>query len=473
MADLFLDGYKAFLANSANAVGMANGVAVSDRFLGAVNKAIEQLAEEPDSRLTSNRAIAFDKGFAAEGWHSQTFNLDAIIKGNEVHSYVPESNALGSVDIKISDGQDISSKFYSTARNSALAQSDPNYTGQGRLIPTEQLDEARRSLETILEKYPDDPVIVDALSNLTDRIKSESIESQPVTVEEMRALTEAAKNGKIDRNDPSLKFLDDYLNKQEWNAFAHTLDEALMAGVEAATLAMLVQIAPQIVNVISEMIRNGEVEIEDFKEVGFAALDAAPNAFIRGFTTSALTSLCQSGAIGAAAQSFNPSVLATAVVITMNVAEQSLLLSKGQITPYEFTMRTAKQMFVTVGAAAMGALTQQLIPVPVIGYMLGSLVGSTASSLVFDQGQDIFISLCVEKGYTFFGLVEQDYQLPSYVLEQLGLEIFQPTKADIEELKIDTFTPDALDVDVVQAERIELPMVRRGLMKVNRVGYMS
>ena len=65
-----------------------------------------------------------------------------------------------------------------------------------------------------------------------------------------------------------------------------------------------------------------------------------------------------------------------------------------------------------LGAQIGGAIVQVIgFEMPVVGYILGSLIG-TAFCAVYKIGKKIFLSICVDTGFTCFGLVDQDYSMP-------------------------------------------------------------
>lgn len=57
------------------------------------------------------------------------------------------------------------------------------------------------------------------------------------------------------------------------------------------------------------------------------------------------------------------------------------------------------------------------IEMSVLGFMLGSFVGSVVGSFAYNVGHNVFMSFCVDTGFTMFGLVDQNYELPDEVME--------------------------------------------------------
>lgn len=60
------------------------------------------------------------------------------------------------------------------------------------------------------------------------------------------------------------------------------MKQALKAGLNAATISIVLRTAPEIINAIKYLIENGEVDEEQFKKIGFAALRGGSEGFVRG-----------------------------------------------------------------------------------------------------------------------------------------------------------------------------------------------
>lgn len=101
---------------------------------------------------------------------------------------------------------------------------------------------------------------------LKDRISdNQGNESIPLSEEDAKKLAQLAKEGKINPEDWGL-------NTEELIRAEYILKQAFKAGLTAATISIVLRIAPEIVNAIKYLIENGEVDEEQFKKIGFAAL---------------------------------------------------------------------------------------------------------------------------------------------------------------------------------------------------------
>ena len=107
---------------------------------------------------------------------------------------------------------------------------------------------------------------------------------------------------------------------------------------------------------------------------------------------------------------------------------------------------------------------------PGLSYLLGSMIGCSVAAVYF-IGKKHLISLCVDTGFTCFGLVEQDYELPDEVLESMGIDMIKLPEVKVNQTPINTIeVHQALDTN--EPETIDLTMVKRGVIGVNKIGYV-
>ena len=82
------------------------------------------------------------------------------------------------------------------------------------------------------------------------------------------------------------------------------------------------------------------------------------------------------------------------------------------------------------------------------------------------------MSFCVETGFTMFGLVDQNYELPDDVLKEIGVEVFEYDRFEIERFDASTFEFARMDVDRFEPVRLKMTFLRRGVIGINSVGYV-
>lgn len=150
----------------------------------------------------------------------------------------------------------------------------------------------------------------------------------------------------------------------------------------------------------------------------------------------------------------------------------------------EMVTELIKEMFITTCAFSMGLLGKAYIKIPLpkflsqlnevvpLGYMIGSFVGSIAGSVIYSSIYNPVLSFCVESGFTLFGLVDQDYELPEEVLKEIGIEVFEYEKFEFEPFEYEKFEYERFEYEQFEYEKLHTIFLRRGVIGVNCIGYM-
>ena len=106
--------------------------------------------------------------------------------------------------------------------------------------------------------------------------------------------------------------------------------------------------------------------------------------------------------------------------------------------------------------------------------MPGTLIGAVLGGLTYKWLYDLGISLCVEKGYTFFGLVKQDYTIPEPLHKFLISDRINLRK----EVISDNIKPEPIQLEAITnqpvgfGERILKLMLERQVVGVNKIAYV-
>ena len=124
------------------------------------------------------------------------------------------------------------------------------------------------------------------------------------------------------------------------------------------------------------------------------------------------------------------------------------------------------------GGILAGALLSEIPPLSVAAYMLGSLVGGVIGGFVYNAGKSLFMSFCVESGCTFFGLVDQNYQLPQEIIDEIGIEVFEYEKFEYDKFQFDRFEFDRFTPDTFEFDKFGISIIRRGVIGVGKIGYI-
>ena len=499
----FEEGYTYFEKNASAYVAST----MSDSYVASVNDEIEKLVNDLNSFEDFKTSSNVLKGDVAEFWHTGTYNIDSALKGSSNRAFVDRSHDFASTDISTNYGDKYGLKYYSDGEASAKAQAvsvfqrfkeyqshggtdsmddflrsrgydnaesvlnDPIYSGQIRIIPRDQLEEATQYLERMIKteaaRRPEQVYRYrETLNMLKDRLSDDKgAESIPLSTKEAEVLAKLAKQGKINADDLGL-------TTEELIKYDYIIQQAFKAGLTAATISVVLKVAPEIIKAIDYLIKNGEINAVQFKKIGFAAVSGGAEGFIRGSVSAALTASCKAGLLGETLKSVDPTIVGTVTVLTINVIKNAFQVAVGNKSTSQLTSELVRDMYISTCSLIGGGISQAFIEVPVLGYMIGSFVGSIIGSFTYNVGHKAIVSFCVDSGFTMFGLVEQDYTLPKEVIEQMGIETF-----DYETLHYDTFEPesfsfDSFETDTFEPDTLDVTFLRRGVIGVSKVGYV-
>ena len=499
----FREGYHFFQKYAADSIGIFEG----EKYIEDVNSEITKLVKDLNKFKNNKASIDTLKGDVAEFWHAGTFNINSAINKSKNRVQVDRSNAFGSVDISgINFEEKFGLKYYKDGASSAKQQSksiferfneyksqggkdnidiylenrgynidtvlnDPVYSGQHRVIPTEQMEEAVAWLARKIEKESKTrPEQVErykeTLRLLTDRLRDkEGNESIVLTEKDARNLAQISKEGNVTSEELNL-------NIEELIKYSDILKQAYKAGLTSATISMILKVAPGVLNALIYLIKTGEIDKEKFEKVGFAAVTGAGEGFIRGTISAAITASCKAGLCGNALKVIDSSIIGAVSTLTMNTMKNCYRVSIGEMSRRQVTSEMIEEMFITTCALTAGSISQSFIEIPVLGYMLGSFVGSLAGTIIYSSVYTPVISFCIDTGFTMFGLVEQDYKLSEEILKEVGIEIFEYDKFDYNKFELEQFEFSNFSQEVFEPANFNFIFLRRGVIGVNCIGYV-
>jgi hypothetical protein len=507
----FDEGYSFFEKTS----GSYTAASMGNEYVNSVNQEIGTLINDLNAFKGFNTNADALKGDIAEFWHSDTFNIDAVVKGSKSRTYVDRSHGFASEDVSSNFDQSFGLKYYKTGADSAKQQAksiferfkeykaqggkdsledflskrglnnidamlnDPIYKGQIRVIPKDQLEEATAWLQRkILEESSIRPEQVErykeTLKMLRDKIEDgKGTQSVALTKEEAERLAQLAKEGNV--TDETLKELG--ISTEDLIKYEYVLKQAFKAGMTAATISMVLKVAPEIYKAITYLINNGELNEKQFQKIGFAALQGEAEGFVRGSVAAAITTACKAGLWGETLKSINPAIVGMVTVVVIDTMKNSFKVATGKMQSRELASELIKEMFIATCSLVGGGISQSIIEIPVLGFMLGSFMGSMIGSFAYNVGYNAVISFCVDTGFTMFGLVEQNYTLPDEVLEAIGVEVFKYDEFKYDEFKYEEFEYEKFRFDEFEYEKFKLETIsigflRRGVIGVQQIGYV-
>lgn len=391
-------------------------------YIQGVSNAINDLGASINSAKGSVRGIAQEAGFAAEKWHAGTFNIDAAARGSSYKARVVGSTELGSADIVTDYGEEASLKYYNSGRGSAQAQAKtlieayhnsgaaktgqsfekyldshgydseaynkllPLYDGQMRIIPTDQMSEAKAYLQGRIDKLSTIPgpqaeqlssVYQQTLDGLKDRLVSPdgSTSSKPMSYEEMQAIAELSQDG-------SFKPEDFGLTVSQVIPPKYILKEAMGTGLEVGAMKTLFTIGPDVYAIIAEAIKTGNIDQSKIKDTGIEGIISMSEGFVEGSLSRIVIQACQEGLLGEALKNASPNVVGSIVFLTIEAVISGYSLAKGEITPEEYGNMMADRIMITVLAMPVSAAILWFLP----GAKLFTLIGCLAGGMIASGG---------------------------------------------------------------------------------------
>ena len=466
VSSISLPDFKQGFETAASIFGTTVASLKGQAYVEDVASAIGDLEKNIASRF-KNGPIASNAGKIAEEWHAGTFNIDAAAKGSKLRALVPKSNKLNSADVTIGDDIQASMKYYKTAEQSAkqqaknyveryheyvstskskspmsmqewlddrqvnLSADSPEmywscYKDQVRIIPSDQLEEAKACLEKAVKsnaakdstnrKYVSEADL-ETLENLTDRLKAaDGTESIPLSKEEAEAIAKSAQEGNFSAKDLGLTtenaICDTYIARQ-----------ALKAGATSAIIECAVVLGPEIYEIIKCGIETGDIDEEKLKTTGIDGLSAAGDGFLKGSISNALVVMCQAGKLGAEYTNPSPEMIGAATVLVIDSIRYGIMLSKGEISTAEYVDVLAQEFLVSVGSLGASAVMGLLFPQATLAILLGSFVGGLVVSAGYPAGKTYALALIQSSDVDFLVPVEATAEAISGITETTKIKV--------------------------------------------------
>ena len=460
-----------------------NAINEQNLHIQEINEAIDQLARNINEHPNLNLGIEQLKGFVAEEMHTGTFNIEAIKQGSDHRAWTLQQHGYASVDIATNFEKSYSSKYSNTAEKAENMQAalnkdtgEPKYHGQERLIAYEQVDDAKtwahRRAGKNIESRPDvSQSHIETEEHLVGKISDgEGVESKELSIKESKQIAREAKKGEFDPGKHGYK-KDPLLDEVR----IEYVNQAVKAGLTAAAISAITQIVPELYKAIDYLIKHGEIDVAGLKKAGKTVITASGEAFLRGSIAYGVEMAIQEGLLGKALKQLNPSVVGVAVTVILGTIKNSIMVAAGRMTAKEMGMKFADTIVVSSGYLVSmkigGAIAQALCPqLPVVGYAIGSLLGCSVA-VVYGIGKRKLISFCVDTGFTCFGLVEQNYELPEEALKNMGVHFIPVPKTEVQRATIDKTSTD-VQIHTSTYETIDITVLKRGIIGVNRIGYV-
>lgn len=450
---------------------LGSGVAAgeAEAYAKRVEAVFEDVVAEMGRLADNKKGLHYAKGDVAEAWHAGTFNVDAVRRGADSSAFAPRD--ASPVDVVVrgakGPGEAAQLKYYRSAEDTAKAISHPKYKDlEQMVVPSEQVEGVREAAARLAARNAETrPDVADLYSRVRDkaddRLRLDGTESRPLSEREARDIVkDMRQNGEVDRDALGL-------TPQQVIQWDDLLRETTTAAVRAAVLSAALQAAPHLVDIGRKVLETGELEVADFSPLARELPATLLRSGIAGGLSATLVSAAKMGALGTGLQSIDPTFVAAGVTLAISSFETSFLAACGEITWPVAAARISQDGLVLASALGGAALGQALIPIPMLGAMIGNIAGAVVARLVIDQVGGVVLGIAAETGWTLFGLVEQDHQVPPHLLVESGWSVLDVRKFQPSQLRIQKFQPMTLT-----PRTINFQVLRRGVVAFGRVAYI-
>ena len=370
------------------------------RMIGEINQSNSIMGSISATRQNT----AIKGGFAAEAFHAESFNLDAIMKDKDVRAFTdgfrqtPLTRNHPTHDIVVmKDGEQVLGaqlKYFKDADATQKAFRSTrdgvhHYEQADRFIgPSEQIKGIQASAhKTVLKNQQTRPEVAKAAEKVRDctvgQIEVDGVQSTQLSKTEAEQLGAGTRQGK----DMHRRMQDDYLNKV-------TAQQSLRA---AGSAAIITAVTAGCINTFQsiKLVQEGELSAEQaalriLRDTAIAAGDSALKAGAATATVSLAARSLPSLFSGSAFQtSLASGTIAGATVCAVDLVQCLVLFAAGKMTRDELETRTGRNIFQT-GAAVVGASVGSSIGAlgGPVGMLIGSLVGGMIASLAMNIALD-------------------------------------------------------------------------------------
>ena len=502
MANHFEVGFQSAIQQAGGALGDDFG----NNYINNIDNAIDTFERRINAFKGYNTNVDQLQGDIAEFWHGETFNINAAVNDSNYRVNVDRIHDFASPDITGNwETSDYGLKYYKYADKSIEAQATSYYerykifqkqypdtsfedflirkgvdvdalpyssiySGQMRLIPHDQYEASLAYLNIKIQRLlltrPEQAArYIEVRELLTTKITApDGTSSIEIDRSASERIAKLAKEGKFDAADEGITIP----NLVQWE---HILQQGVKAGLSASVITMVMKTAPSLYRCLDNLLTHGYITDEQMSELGGAAISGSSEGFVRGFVAGMLCVACKAGKFGSSLMAVSPGVIGAATVVILQTLKDSISLVKGDITRVQLLNNLNKSIIVSGFAIGTGLLFKSILPIIPFSYLLGNMVGSFVGSFAYKAADKAVMSFAVEYGWTFFGLVDQDYRLPDSIMEEIGVDVFDYEDSFVkDELLLDKFQFDTFAFDEFSPEMVRI--VRRGIIAVHQVGYL-
>ncbi|CAM0999991.1 Glycine zipper family protein [Rhodanobacter sp. Root179] len=348
---------------------------------------------------------AIKGGFAAETWHAESFNLDAILKDKDVVAFTdsfdrtPLTRNHTTHDIVVMKGDrqvlgtqlkyfkdaDATQKAFRSTKDGVHRYQDSDLF----LGPSDQIEGVRTSAHhDVLKNRDTRPHVSSAAEKVRDnsaaQIDVDGVKSRPLSKREAEDLGSGLKT--VDN--PHDRMQKTYLNEVAWR-------QSLRAAGSAAMITTVIAGSINVFQHVKQM-NKGEITAQEavLRILQNTVIAAGDSALKAGVATASAGIAARSLPGLFAGSAFSSSLatggIAGAAICAVDLVECLVLFASGRMTRDELETRIGKNIFQTgagvVGASIGGAIGSLAGPPGVlVGSIVGGLITSLAATIALDN----------------------------------------------------------------------------------------
>lgn len=365
------------------ALGASTAAGVSAEFQRGLDAAVARASKALRESMERRNSLGVDQaqGLFAEQWHAHTFNINAYKKGaRSLVAEVLESTERASPDVVIRDGSEeslsVQLKYHKSGANTAKRFWNPEYDGQVKVVPSDQLAEVRSV--SVNKTLTDARLHVKHSARHTaeaasDRLHARGVESRRLSRSESARGTERTRAG------------EDVLSSMRGLSGQEIGVKAAKGGALAAGVGFALAFAPRMLLLIEAWRKGqglGDPDFDALLREGFhGGAREALRSGLQGAVSTALIHATAAGHLGQELADLGPGPLGAMSVVILKAISDGAALYRGDIDTATFAWRTVTTAAVSSCSCAGAAFGQALIPIPVLGAMVGSSLGGLVAKV--------------------------------------------------------------------------------------------
>ena len=360
-------------------------------------KGLKQISEEKVNPEYEYQNIHQQAGFSAEVKDVARENAEKIIKGDSTRKI--RTDDLGSVNDPLYDTVTIDAEGNviegTGAQMKFLGASENDPSGEGN---------AARALEKLqskkFQKYLDADAKIDVPSDQYDKIIQEAnakIDNLSKQLENQRQAGNTEQVQKLQERIDKLEKIKKNLRKSTVSSdeavFARlhpglstAIDVAKIshrAGVQTAKSSAIIGGSVSIVKNLVSVCKGEEEPEEALKNVAKDTATTAAVGYGTGFTGTAIKGAMQNSGSEYVRALAKTNIAGTIVAVTVSVTKTMTRYFKGKIDGVECLETLGEQGTGMISSAMFATIGQAVIPIPVVGGLIGGMVGYALSSATY------------------------------------------------------------------------------------------